>query len=51
MGRVLAGLAAALLLLVLYAAYAAGESTDRQHTIDLERRVVRLETDVSLLRE
>jgi hypothetical protein len=51
MNRVLVALAVAAALAGLYGAYLAGENSDRQRVVRLERRVEQVETDVSLLRE
>jgi hypothetical protein len=51
MNRVLVALIVALALVCLYGAYLAGENSDRQRVVRLERRVEQLHTDVSLMRE
>jgi CHASE1-domain containing sensor protein len=51
MARALVALAVVLALAGLYGAYLAGENSDRQRVVKLERRVEQLHTDVSLMRE
>jgi CHASE1-domain containing sensor protein len=49
--RILVALAVVVALVCLYGAYLAGENSDRQRVVRLERRVERLEQDMGKLLE